>query len=68
MSDLKRRHGLSYLPIAHDLRVAGHFSDRVPVMYGGRIVEGGNHSDIWMHPRTGYTRQLLDAVPTFDGA
>lgn len=48
--------------------MARYFSDRVLVMCGGRIVEEGNRSDIRMRPRTGYTRQLLDAVPTFDGA
>jgi len=63
MRDLQRDLGLTYLFISHNLAVVRHMSDRVGVMYLGRIVEQGPASAIFATPRHPYTRLLLDAVP-----
>jgi len=63
LQDLKARLGLSYLFIAHDLGVVEHISDRIAVMYLGRIVEIGAAADVIRTPRHPYTRALLSAVP-----
>ena len=63
LSDLKAELGLSLLFISHDLSVVRYMADRVLVMKQGRIVEEGNHRDIWAQPRHPYTRSLIDAVP-----
>ncbi|AQH04243.1 glutathione ABC transporter ATP-binding protein GsiA (plasmid) [Burkholderia sp. KK1] len=62
--ELKRDLGLAYLFISHDLSVVRYIADRVHVMCGGRIVESGNHREIWRSPQHAYTRALLDAVPS----
>lgn len=64
LTDLKERMGLSYLFISHDLSVVGYLSDRVAVMYMGRIVEFSSAEDIFERPLHPYTRCLLDAVPS----
>jgi oligopeptide/dipeptide ABC transporter ATP-binding protein len=60
---LQQKLGLAYLFIAHDLSVVEHVSDRIAVMYLGRIVEMGDAADVIADPRHPYTRALLSAVP-----
>jgi oligopeptide transport system ATP-binding protein len=64
LADLQKRLGLAYLFIAHDLSVVEHVSDRIAVMYLGRIVELGDAAAVINDPRHPYTRALLSAVPT----
>jgi len=63
MKDLQRERGLTYLFISHNLAVVRHVSDRVGVMYLGRVVELADKQDLFDHPRHPYTRMLLDAIP-----
>ena len=60
--DLKERFGLSYLFVSHDLAVVRHVSDRIAVMYLGRIVESAPRDDLYREPLHPYKRMLLDAV------
>ncbi|MEX0907676.1 MAG: ABC transporter ATP-binding protein [Gemmatimonadota bacterium] len=63
LASLQQRLGIAYLFIAHDLSVVEHVSDRIAVMYLGRIVEMGAAQDVITKPRHPYTRALLSAVP-----
>ena len=63
MKDLQRSRGLTYLFISHNLAVVRHVSDRVGVMYAGRLVELADTTDLFAAPLHPYTRMLLDAIP-----
>ncbi|MFB9393211.1 ABC transporter ATP-binding protein [Streptomyces coeruleoprunus] len=63
---LQNEFGLSYVFIAHDLSIVRHISDRVGVMYLGRIIETGTDTEIYDHPTHPYTQALLSAVPVPD--
>ncbi len=63
---LQRQLGLTYLFISHDLSVVEYISDRVAIMYLGRLVECGQKTSIFDEPRHPYTRALIEAVPVAD--
>ncbi len=66
LRELQDRRGLAYLFISHDLKIVEYLSDRVAVMYLGKIVETGRAADLYRAPQHPYTRALLSAVPLPD--
>ena len=66
MKDLQAEHGLSYLFISHDLSVVRYVSDRIGVMYLGKLVEIGPAEAVYSKPIHHYTRGLLDTIPVAD--
>jgi oligopeptide/dipeptide ABC transporter ATP-binding protein len=66
LADLRKRFGLSYLFIGHDLSVVRHLCDRVAVMYLGRVMEMADAEELFANPQHPYTQALIDAVPNPD--
>jgi oligopeptide/dipeptide ABC transporter ATP-binding protein len=63
MLDLRKELGLTYLFITHDLAIAKYISDKIAIMYLGKIVEMGDKNEIFTHPMHPYTQALLLAIP-----
>jgi peptide/nickel transport system ATP-binding protein len=66
LNDLQRREHVSYLFISHDLGVVRYLSDRIAVLYLGRVMELGSAEQVWGAPHHPYTEALLSAVPTLE--
>jgi oligopeptide transport system ATP-binding protein len=66
LDDLQDELGLTYVFVAHDIGVVRHISDRIAVMYNGKIVEEGTADQVCEHPGDDYTKKLLAAVPIPD--
>jgi len=62
-NDLKKEFGFTYIFISHDLSVVRFMSDRILVMKDGKIVESGDADEIYLHPKTAYTKQLIASIP-----
>ena len=63
LGSLQRELGLSYLFVSHDLAVVAQIAHTVSVLRAGEVVEDGSVQDVFLSPRSDYTRELLDAIP-----
>ena len=63
LNELKYKHDLTYIFISHDLAVVKYMSDRIMVMQDGRLVEQGRPDELFLHPETAYTRELIASIP-----
>ncbi|MBK7886321.1 MAG: ABC transporter ATP-binding protein [Bacteroidetes bacterium] len=63
LNELKEEQGLTYIFISHDLSVVRFMSDRIMVMNKGRIEELGDADEVYLHPKSDYTRKLIEAIP-----
>ncbi len=63
LNDLKKEFGFTAIFISHDLGVVRYISDRIMIMYKGRIEESGAADDIWLRPQKEYTKRLISAIP-----
>lgn len=63
LNDLKREFGFTYIFISHDLSVVKFMADRIAIMQNGKIVEIGETQEVYDHPKTEYTKRLIEAVP-----
>ncbi|MFD7700265.1 oligopeptide/dipeptide ABC transporter ATP-binding protein [Streptomyces caelestis] len=68
LSELQARLGVAYVFISHDLSVVRYISDRVTVMYLGKVIEHGGTEDVFAHPRHPYTAALMSAAPVLDAS
>ncbi|HVU99428.1 MAG TPA: ABC transporter ATP-binding protein [Puia sp.] len=68
LNDLKKEFGFTVVFISHDLSVIRYISDRILVMNKGRIEEAGDAEEVYQHPRSEYTRKLIDAIPNLHQA
>jgi len=68
LNDLKKEFGFTVVFISHDLSVIRYISDRILVMNKGRIEEAGEAEEVYLHPRSEYTRKLIDAIPNLPQA
>lgn len=68
LMDLRDQLGLTYLFISHDLRIVKHISDRIAVMFQGKIVEMAKSEELFKNPLHPYTKELLKAIPKYGGS
>lgn len=66
LEELQEKKGLTYLFVAHDLNMVHHISDKIGVMYLGKLVEVGTSDEIYYHPKHPYTKALLSAIPNIE--
>lgn len=64
LNDLKKEFGFTSIFISHDLSVVRYISDRIMVMKAGKIEETGSADEIYLHPKSSYTQQLINSIPT----